>query len=368
MRFCGYVAAIVGVICNTLCAANTGFIPINDLGAGQYLGQYQGGLYPGGSNDVPPAHASIGLARAASIVPRNTAGALDPGGKYGFISIGMSNTTQEFHSGSGLGAPASWTFMGKALASPNVNHTTLAIVNGAKGGKSAAFWDSPTDPDYDRIITEWLTPNGLSEQQIQAAWVKVANPQPTSSLPSANADANLLVTQMGNITRAMKTRYPNLQQIFFSSRIFAGNATTALNPEPYAYESGFAVKRLIDAQINQMNGGGIDPLAGDLDYDTVAPWIAWGPYLWADGTNARSDGLTWLAGDFQSDGTHPSMSGEAKVADLLMAHMSTSPFTTSWFLVPEPTSVTGGVLAMLVLMRRRRAPSCSSVIDSNSVR
>ncbi len=41
--------------------------PLNDLGPGLYLGQYQGGLYPGGSNTMPPAHAQEGASRAAGI-------------------------------------------------------------------------------------------------------------------------------------------------------------------------------------------------------------------------------------------------------------------------------------------------------------
>jgi hypothetical protein len=273
------------------------------------------------------------------------------------MSVGMSNTTQEFCSQNGLLPCASWTFMGKAAVHPMVNHTTLKIVNGADGGQSAGTWDQPTDANYNRIINEWLTPNGLSEKQVQAAWVKVANPQPSVSLPNGNADAYTLVQQTGNIVRTLKTRYPNMQQVFLSSRIYAGYATVStLNPEPYAYESGFAVKWLIEAQIKQMETGIVDPHAGDLDYsDGTAPWLGWGPYLWADGTNARSDGLTWVPADFQSDMTHPAMSGEQKVGTMLLDHMLTSPFTQSWFAVPEPTSIALLAPAAFLLVRRRRS-------------
>ena len=311
--------------------------PLNDLGSGLYLNQFQGGLYPNGANNAPTAHAAEGIVRAATIRPLDSSGQPDPNGKYVLVSIGMSNTTQEFCSQNSLQPCGSWTFTGQATADPAVDHTSLFIANGADGGRSAAYWDSPTDPDYDRVVTDWLTPNGLSEKQVQAAWVKVANPGPTTSLPNANSDAYRLVDQMGDIARALKVRYPNLQQVFFSSRVYAGYATTTLNPEPYAYESGLAVKWLIEAQINQMNGGGTDPLAGDLNYTTgVAPWLAWGPYVWADGLNPGSDGLIWQPSNFQSDGTHPSQSGEEKVGAMLLDFMSSSPFAVPWFLRPLP--------------------------------
>ncbi len=224
--------------------------------------------------------------RVAAIEPLDTAGEPDPSGKYGLISIGYSNSTQEFCSQNSAPPCNPWTFMGQAAANPDVNHSTLAIVNGAKGGQDIPNWDQPTDPNYDRIIGEWLTPNGLSEKQIQAAWVDAAIAHPTVSLPDPQADAYQIVQGLGDVVRSLKTRYPNLQQVFFSSRTYGGYATTAQNPEPYAYETAYAVKWLIQAQINQMNGGGIDPLAGDLDYDSgVVPWMAWGPYMWADGLN-----------------------------------------------------------------------------------
>jgi hypothetical protein len=140
---------------------------------------------------------------------------------------------------------------------------------------------------------------------------------------------------MGEIVRTLSEIYPNLQMVFFSSRTYAGYTSYALNPEPYAYESGFAVKWLIEAQIEQMAGGGgqIEPIAGDLNYDAGMPWLAWGPYLWANGSEPRSDGLIWTPEDFNpQDLTHPSEGGIQKVARLVLDFFMNSPHTRCWFL------------------------------------
>jgi hypothetical protein len=294
-------------------------VPLIDMGSRTYL-TFPGGLFPGG-NVMPSAHAAVGAQRAAAVVTRDTTGVPSPTGKYVLLSIGMSNTTQEFS-----------TFITTAAADGTVDRTRLAIVDGAAGGKSADFWVSASGVEYDRIRTQVLAPRGLGEAQVAAVWLKVANPGPTRSLPDSASDAHRLVTQLGQIVRALRTRYPNLQQVFISSRIYAGYATTTLNPEPYAYESGFAVKWLIEAQITQAAGGGMSAAAGDLGYGTVAPWLTWGPYLWADGATPRSDGLTWVPGDLAADGTHPSNQGRTKVAGALLGFLKTSSHTRCWFL------------------------------------
>jgi hypothetical protein len=73
-----------------------------------------------------------------------------------------------------------------------VEHVNLVIFDGAAGGQTSSTWDSPTDANYDRVRDMKLAPLGLTESQVQVAWVKSANAGPNSSLPNANADAYAL--------------------------------------------------------------------------------------------------------------------------------------------------------------------------------
>ena len=322
----------------TVSAAGGGdVVPINDLGAGTYLG-FEGGLYPGGLNTAPPVHHQKGLEVANSIQPLDTAGNPSPDGKIVLMSLGMSNTTQEFCSQNARPPCDAWTFMGQAAADPDVETSSLVIVNGALGGQPATDWDSPDESNYDRVKADRLESIGLSENQVQIVWVKQANPRPQVALPEAEADAYALRNSLADIARALQVRYPNLKQVFFSSRIYAGYAegVSRLNPEPYAYESGFSVKWVIEAQIDQMDGAGIHPEAGDLSYDTTVPWLAWGPYMWANGMTPRSDGLIWVPEDFADDFTHPGQPGEEKVGAMLLSFFKDSPYAACWF-------VNGGV-------------------------
>ena len=309
-------------------------IPLNDLGSGKYLGQFEGGLYEHGTNMPPADHLAIGLGQAAQVRPLDRDGRPSASGKIAMISVGMSNTTQEFCVANTTGPCAPWSFSGQAAADPAVNHATLAIVNGARSGQTADTFESPTAQNWQNLKT-YLAADGLTEAQVQAAWIKEANAQPRVSLPDRNADAYALVGQLGNVVRAMKVRYPNIRLAYFSSRIYAGYASTTLNPEPYAYETGFAVKWLIQAQVEQERSGKIDPLAGDLG-PAAAPWLSWSAYLWADGLNPRSDGLTWARNELESDGTHPAQAAEQKVGSMLLAFFKSDPTSRGWFLAGLP--------------------------------
>jgi hypothetical protein len=333
----------------TIPAGNGGKVPLTDLGSGTYLG-FEGGLYPGGVNEMPPQHVQVGLERAGRIQPLTPAGNPSPDGNFVLLSIGMANTAEEFCGRRSTDCEP-WSFAGLAEQSPSVNQSQLIIVNGASYSGDASRWSIASSDNYNRIRNNALTPLDLSERQVQIVWLKVANNDATDrpSLPDPQADAYALVQQLGEVVRALQIRYPNLQQVFISSRSYGGYSGVSANPEPYAYESGFAVKWLIEAQIKQMEGLAEDQYAGNLNYNRTAPWIAWGPYLWADGPNPRADGFSWKQSDFESDGNRPAQSGEQKVGDLLFRFFSSAPVTTPWFLgekqvvivhpTPTPVSV-----------------------------
>ncbi|HKB15440.1 MAG TPA: hypothetical protein VKF62_05210, partial [Planctomycetota bacterium] len=293
-----------------------GEVPIPDMGPQTYQG-FAGGLYPGGANMRPLAHDAAGLAEAAQVVPRNLAGAPDPNGKIVLVSIGMSNTSAEFTA-----------LLPIANADPAKN-PAVVLVNGAQGGQTAAIISNPSAAFW-TVVDQRLSMAGVSPAQVQAFWFKEANAAPSLPFPD---HAVVLESQFAAIMGILRARYPNGRLCYASSRIYAGYASTPLNPEPWAYESAFAVKGLIEDQLNGAAALNFDPASGPV----VSPWIAWGPYLWADGLVPRSDGLVWDCADLASDGTHPSLSGRVKVANLLLDFLKTDSTARSWFLAsPTP--------------------------------
>jgi len=286
-------------------------LPLNDLGVGTYQG-FQGGLYPGGVNVPPAAHASAALAQASQVVPRRADGTPDPAnGLIVFIAIGMSNTTQEFASFERAEDPS-------AYRNPRV-----VILNTAVGGQTAAAISNP-NAQYWTVVNQRLTAMGVTPAQVQVAWMKEADANPSAAFP---AHAQTLVTEFTQIANNLVAKFPNIKLCYNSSRIYGGYATTTLNPEPFAYESGFAVKWFIENQINGDPNLNWDPNAGVVK----SPLLLWGPYLWADGLSPRSDGLMWASNEFQSDGTHPNPLAEAKVGGMIASFLYSEPSAASWW-------------------------------------
>lgn len=290
---------------------SVGFPPINDLGTGSFRG-FQGGLYPNGINEIPAYHNNEGLNFANQIIPLDTAGNYDPNnGKIVLLSIGMSNTSGEFTD-----------FMNLVSSSANINPKLIAV-NGAQGGKDINKIVNPSDSFW-IIINYRLAARGVNVKQVQAVWYKEAEAGPSdTAFPNY---ANSFKSKVKTTMNIMKNKFPNLKMCYLASRIYAGYAASNLNPEPYAYYTGWSVKWMIEEQIN-----------GDsnLVYKGInakSPWLSWGPYLWADGTTPRIDSLTWVCpADYNSDGTHPSAAGRMKVASRLLNFFLKDETAKPWF-------------------------------------
>jgi PKD repeat protein len=299
---------------------STGKTPLNDLGPGTYLGA-TGGLYPGGINTRPPAHHAAVLAHVmANVTPRNASGVPDPGGRVVLISIGMSNTTQEF------GTTHPGGFLPRMNADPS-RHPRLTIVDCAQGGRAVEQWIDPLDAAWTTCNAR-LSSAGVTAQQVQAAWIKLA--ERTSDVPDTTfpAHATFHRDRLGDVVRLAKLNFPNLALGVMSSRTRAYTASpTAINPEPFSYEENFSVQGLIAQQI-----AGASDLVYDAGIGTVmAPALVWGPMLWIDGLVPRSDGMIWECDDLIGDFIHPSNFGAEKVADQLIAFFKTDPLTEPWF-------------------------------------
>ncbi len=170
---------------------------------------------------------------------------------------------------------------------------------------------------------------GVTRAQVQAVWLKEADAHP--SAPNFPDYALTFEKELIRVVQILHDRFPNLKLCYNSSRIYGGYATTTLNPEPYAYESGFSVKWMIEAQIKGEAELNYDPARGPVK----SPWLAWGPYTWADGIKPSGSGLSYVRTDLRaSDGTHPSEDGQRKVARLLLDFFKTDSTARIWFLNP----------------------------------
>jgi len=290
-------------------------VALNDLGTGTYLGQ-QGGLYPNGSNVRPADHDADGVSIAQGIQPLDANGNPSPTGKIGVLSLGMSDTFDVF-----------LTFMTDANADPTKN-PAVVFVPGAQPRASAALFASPNNAIWNPIFQNFLPQAGLTANQVVVAWVNDGN-YPTGNFPS-----DMYPTQgnLESIAQNLHTKFPNLKLAYFGSRFYAGysNGTrNPANPEPWAYQHGFAVKWAIQDQLNGLASLNYNPALGPVK----APWMAWGLYDWSNGMLGRSDGLVWTCQDMEPDGTHPSKPyGREKDANMLLNFFKTDSTTTPWFL------------------------------------
>jgi hypothetical protein len=293
---------------------STGLKPLTEMTASDKYKGEDGGLYGGGKNEPPPEQQAAARKETEQIVPRDAAGKPSKDGKIVLVSISMSNATQEFSKF-------------KQIADRDSDKSPqLTVVDCAQGGMTMFRW-----AQLDGERTPWptamqrLKAAGVTPEQVQIAWVKLANAGPRGELSEHGKQLQKdTIATLHNL----KQRFPNLRIAYLGSRIYAGYATTGLNPEPYAYEGAFVVRWLIRDQIKGDPELNHDPAKGAVK----APLLLWGPYFWGDGMKPRvADKLIWERKDLAGDGTHPTQSGQEKVANMLLSFFKTDPNARTWF-------------------------------------
>jgi hypothetical protein len=291
--------------------------PLTELTGKETYQGHTGGLYGKGRNERPAAHEAAGVALAMQVRPLDANGTPSPDGKIVLLSVGMSNTSQ-----------ASGGFQQAIQGDRGINPHVL-FVNGAVGGMTARAIQNPNDngpgTKYWTEVAQRLAKAGVTSVQVQAIWIKEADAGPREGFPGY---ARTLEEELTRLVQLLPRLFPNAKLVYLSSRTYGGFAETPLNPEPYAYESAFSVQWLIQKQLDG------DPA---LNYDAKkgavrAPWLSWGPYLWANGTKKRAgDGFYYDREDFAKDGTHLSQSGVRKVGGLLLDFFKSDTTTRPWF-------------------------------------
>jgi len=310
-------------------------VPICDMTA-PYKGA-DGGFYGSGKNTPPEPLRTAYLSESEKIRPLDTDGRPSDTGKIGLISIGFSNPSIE------------WEHFKRTADADPQKSPHVVIVNGCIGGCSAVMWawdgaavlpkteqdrldkamdllrmakgvrrNSAIEKDTWPTLAKRIHDAGLSPNQVQACWLKhvEANPKPLGEFP---AHARALQADITAILNIARHHYPNLRVVFLSSRTFGGwSGRESGSPEPYAYESGFGTRWVVQRQMR-----------GELK----APVVIWGPYLWACGNSPRkADGLTWTQNDVRPDQLHPNENGCKKTTALLTNFFKTDEGTRRWFL------------------------------------
>jgi len=298
-------------------------VPLTDLGTGKYEG-FAGGLYPDGTNTRPASHEAAGLALARQVVPLDAEGKPSAEGKIVLLGLGFSNTVQAFSG-----------FMKVAEKDQTLN-PRLVLVNGAVGGMAAEMVqqaDTGRGKLYWDTVDQKLQTAGVTRAQVQVVWIKQTNPQQLNigGFPKYVQDFQ---AQLANKVRLVHDRFPNVKLAYFTSRTYGGWARPVAgrggpgNSEPWSYESAFAYKWLIEQQLKGDPTVNYDPAKGPVK----APWMSWGPYIWANGEKPRSDGFHFVLADFmENDQMHESPTGQIKVGNQMLQFFKTDPTTRTWF-------------------------------------
>ncbi len=228
-------------------------------------------------------------------------------GKIGVVCIGMSNAAQE------CGYYIS-SYLPKVMDEINPE---VEFVNCAVGGNAIERWIDPARDGilWQECIDKKLPQAGLTVDQIKVIYHKAANmftgPDPGVDAayppyPDANSDYFRFYNNLDEFAGRVKSFFPNVQAVYTTSRSFGGFADKSTRGEPVSYEEGHALNTWL--QDNESVDGA---------------WYGWGAYIWAPDCasgNLNLSNVCYVAGDFQSDGTHPGPGAKDKIGNMIHNH------------------------------------------------
>ncbi len=292
---------------------STGMAPIDLMTADDLYQGKSGGLYPDGTNKPPAQHLADLKAEFLNLPP-----------VVGFTSAGMSNCEMIWAGRRSPDPVDATSFMGKATPKSGV-----VLISGAQGTQDASRW-LVDGRAWDEVPNRFARA-GVSADEVIFCWAYHALRAPDGELPTIGETQ----AAISEFARQAKVKWPNLRVIYLSGGNYHGYATGDL-AEPHSYETGWACKLTIAAQINQRSDGVEDNTSGDLRYwegpggeAPKAPIITWGPYLWRDGLPH------WTCDDTVDDGVHPTLQapglGQDKWSDRLVSFFMESPTAGPWF-------------------------------------
>lgn len=256
------------------------------------------GLYAGSANDMPTSWRGVGEAAAATVLPVN--------GKTGFISIGVSNARIYWEGKKGDGSTVTTGFQQRMMSDPAREPSTY-LVNGAQGSMKLSTWAYTSTPWT--ALASKVTAGGLTASQVQAVWMQFGI--------SDWYTVQQYVDALGAVMTRLQASYPNVKVVYISGINYVGYGGYAFGhqSEPYGYNANLAVKQFVDEYVTGARSG---------------PFVAWGPYFWADGVNPNTQGLSWSCSNFYSDGVHPNRSGADKMIPRMISFFKSDSTSTPW--------------------------------------
>lgn len=287
-------------------------VALDDLRDGDWKG-VEGGLYPGRSNECPADHLDGGRQLAKRLLPLDPLGRPAADGVIVCAAIGFSFTNQVFEA-----------FLPLAGADPEFAPQVRFIDATAPKYDLSELAD-PSNEYWTDLLVEQLHRQGVSPAQVQVVWILEGVKEPDGAFPDdVDHVADLWAATLVNL----HSKLENARLAFLSPVHWQGWSLHPVAEEPRYFEQGFAVREVIARQL-----AGEPALAWE-EGSFRAPWLAWGPYLWTDGVEPRSDGLAMACTDYNWDGSHLSDAGRAKLAARLHHFLKSHRACTPWSVVP----------------------------------